>query len=786
MAAQNETTSEYSLIIENGKYFVEIPNKKGENVRRPILSNMIGFDKSLAKNGDTILVTMKNGIIQSQSVKLKGHEDYTPTESSTPQNPQSYGGRNSWGNHSSNFGRNSFGRNPNQITSKLESPSNIGQPFHNPYTFIPFSGTPQHIEPTLRTIDEVEKDRLSGVLELSVETLRPLLTMQAVKKNDTNKEKEKSSTALKIGSDVIVPATAIRGMLRNLMMILTSGSLGNTNPNAWFCCGRDVQLGDGTGRTPQTPQTLFLARVERAGNTLQDGIVRIGKCQLVPLEYLGDRNSLKKLRKDFKRGPLYYVYENGRPRPFDNRRDAGKTRWQLKISGDIQCKGRKKEALYAEDPTQSEITVPSSLWADYISRNTNGDHTELHRGDLIWLEPQNLNTTRITDGSQIKSLQWARWGKKGQAIQDVLPNKEYLPDTRRTDRKVDFVTNLFGQVSDTGDKNVPCFAGRIRPENLVFCDASAKIWKEIPLVALSTPHPGCFSFYQKKDEAKLRGYKVYRNAFDSEKPWEYDQQPIYDNNGRALGFDMVTKMTSAADLLPPNQTGNLRIAFQALTACELALLCRACSVNAWRLGGGKPIGLGLCQPEIKSIFILEDDGTIRTAKPEEFQLDEPLRSTVEKQTAIWEATQKPVSRVRYPRAAKKNYDSFQRGGHIWFSTFAAPKKGASGQMERQLQPVRFTESFRRSKGLPTDSQAMEGQWLPLFDPANPEADLLYGWNTKLEPLGAGNVKSYDSFKPFDKSDALSPDTKHIHENNSMNREKRQDNKDTRLDTEDES
>lgn len=80
---------------------------------------------------------------------------------------------------------------------------------------------------------------------------------------------------------------------------------------------------------------------------------------------------------------------------------------------------------------------------------------------------------------------------------------------------------------------------------------------------------------------------------------------------------------------------------------------------------------------------------------------------------------------------------------------------------------------------------MEGQWLPPFDPANPEADVLYGWNTKLEPLGAGNVKSYDSFKPFDdEADALPPDSEHIHENESPNREKRQANKAARLNQED--
>ncbi len=728
--ADIEITAEYRLVIENGKYFTNIPNKKGEMIKRAIQESMIKFDKKLAVDSSPIQVTLKNGVIKA--VKLKG----------TP--------------------------------SLLHSA--IGSEFHNPYTFIPFLGTPGRFEPTLRTADETERERLSGVLDLEIKTLRPLLTSQAEPRRK-GEDPPKNSTALKIGQDVIVPATAVRGMLRNLMTILTSGTLANTNPNSWFCRGRDVNLGNGMGngsktfksfKTPQTPEKLFLAKVIRNGDSFHSGEIRIGKCQLVSLGDLP--NGIHQAK-----GPLYFTYQEGeKPVRWNSESDKGKIKWELKLSGKSPNSRNKKEALYAEDPEQQPITVPAELWADYIARNINGTHPELCTGDLVWIEPMSKAETSIVSANQIASFQWARWGKRGNKLDELLPEKSYLPNFRQKDGKVDFVTNLFGQVSETGDKTIPCFSGRIRPENLVFRDAVSKLCKKIPLAVMASPHPGCFSFYLKADELKLRGFKVYRNPQKDDFPWEYKTQPIFDNHGNTADWN-DSRLTHSADLLPSEQTGRLRIAFQALTPCELALLCRTCSLKYWRLGGGKPIGLGLCQPILKSVTILEDDGSFRKAKPEEFQLDKNLCEKVEKQAKIWEATQEPVKKMRYPRAAKKNKDSIQRGGHSWFGTFSSPKK--SGE-ENEVQPVHVTEEFKILMNL--SSQKLEGQHLPEFDQNDPEADVLYGYDVKLDPEKKDkNILYHRDFEPFREHHQLPENTKHLHPNESQNRESRMANKEKR-------
>lgn len=68
--------------------------------------------------------------------------------------------------------------------------SAIGCAFHNPYTFIPFPVTaPERHAPTPLTIDEVEKDRLTGVLNIKLKNLSPLCTVQAEEKG---KDKQKA------------------------------------------------------------------------------------------------------------------------------------------------------------------------------------------------------------------------------------------------------------------------------------------------------------------------------------------------------------------------------------------------------------------------------------------------------------------------------------------------------------------------------------------------------------------------------------------------------------------
>ena len=102
----------------------------------------------------------------------------------------------------------------------------IGYPFHNPYTFIPFpKNSPERKKTTPLTIDEVEKDRMTGVISLKLKTLSPLLIPDPSRKRQPSSKEPAEIPLQRVGEDVVVPASSIRGVLRSLCAIITESAL---------------------------------------------------------------------------------------------------------------------------------------------------------------------------------------------------------------------------------------------------------------------------------------------------------------------------------------------------------------------------------------------------------------------------------------------------------------------------------------------------------------------------------------------------------------------------------
>lgn len=762
MAEIKTENLELSLIRQEGKkgkpeFYVEVPTKKGTAKMR-IQDGMIRFKEKDAKDGMPVLVERAGG--QIKKVVLKGYEEVDPP----PAPPKTHAAHQNYAK-----GNRGYGTQKKAFSDSPAPASNIGMPFHNPYTFIPFEGRPERNAPTLRTKDEVEKERLSGVLEMEIVTERPLMTIHSNFK-ETNSTPELK--VLKINQDVIVPSTAVRGHLRNLMTILTSGTLGNLDPELYVCRGRDVQLGP-SDKDSSVPEKVFIAKVISPGNANRSGKIQVGRALC--------RNDMP-LRKDFEgiwrnleslKSPIHVamVDTNGRKRPekFNEAKHKGKIKWEVKISGrPIKQKG-KREGIFAPDPTIPELTIPPALWKAYSARNVHGTRTELRKGDLVWLQAKDPQRG-IRAEEDILSFQWARWGKQGKSFAEMVPG-DYLPDYVNKDLKVDMVSDLFGQVPNDGSKDIPSLEGRIRPENLVFRDAAAEIMHDVELAPMSAPHPGCSTFYQKGGE--FRGYKVYRTAKEGDKAWEYSTQPIF--NGSKMKSFNQQKVARKADLLKPFQKGALRIAFQGLSEQELAVLVAACSCK-WRLGGGKPLGLGLCKTNIRKILIMDDAGEISERNPDSCVIHGPLAAKVEKQRRYWEASQNPVEKMRYPRAAKTTNSNVQRGGHQWFGTFSVLKKNAN--QSNKFQTLAISESLRQK--LQITEKSIDGQILPDFDPKNWNADLLYGYDCEIKTEKIGHTQNeHQSFAPFSEENHQTPKYPGLYSNNSQNRETRQQNKEER-------
>lgn len=619
----------------------------------------------------------------------------------------------------------------------------LGEPFHNPFTFIPFppanwfEGPRKRCKPTPLTMDEVEKDRFTGIVEIDLETCSPLLTCHPDPVDP--KVDHKTYRALAMGPDVIVPATGVRGSLRNLMSIIAGGTLGYIDEGSWLVQGRDLPLGPkGKNSPPETPVQCCLAEVSVPGNATRPGKIKLGETRLIRLEAL--EKVAKKSRVQLSRpkpdARPKYIWMNDSQNSLSERFSADHP-WKLKLSGrPINTRG-KREGLFKADGR--EITLPESFWADYQGRYRHGDHPELRQGDLVWLEPAAPHLTEIREIADIASIQWARWGRAGQNLLDLFQetHKHMLPDSHNPDGLVDEVTNLFGQVPFKKNNGAAGpFAARVRPENLVFHDAAEKgLLRAVTLAPLAPPHPGCAAFYRANNDpdsvvnrGPLRGFKSYRVSSDrgDQSPWLFSTQGVYDEHGNLKPSQQ--KVNKTCDLLKEGQKGRLRLACRSLSQRELALILLACSVD-WRMGGGKPLGLGVCRPlDVRIVnesghevcrMMRDDDAPATLPEPYAGQI-----SDLKERCALWHAVMQPVERMRYPRAVSSNRNRIQRGGHVWFQRHANPKKG-SGPETRGLEVCWADREMQDQTGGPNRIKA---QPLPSFNAQAPESDLLYGYD----------------------------------------------------------
>jgi len=653
--------------------------------------------------------------------------------------------------------------------------SALGESFHNPYTFIPFGEHPKRGRHTPLTIDEIELDRVSGVLVLDVRTMSPLLTCSPKAKNPQERD-HKQFSVLAIGQDVIVPASGIRGALRTLMTIITGGTLGYIDSEIFLTQGRDNNLGPAGKKSPSgTPRRVFLAEVVEAGSSTRAGRVRLGQTRLIKANEaaLSYGRELPRPEPGVKEVPLWAELQDdvldqtgmhSRVLSFSTRMDT-KHSWRLKLSGrpvDTKDQGKREGAFLGDGP---EFELPAFYWSEYQGRHRHGDHPQLRNGDLVWLDPNDVDIERIERPDQILGLQWARWGRTGEQLEKCIlrHHKAVFPDSLNDDGNVDEISDLFGQVPVSPSAAGP-FAARIRPENLVFFDKRSSV-NMVALAPLSAPHPGCVAFYRDVDsdgkagrESKLRGYKVYRNTLErgSAAPWKFETQGSYGKKGEPL--DSKQRSNKSCELLPEGEDGTLRISFRSLTQRELSLLVLACSVD-WRLGGGKPLGLGHCR--VTRAHLVNENGSSSELFQRSFDgYPDPANiGSVYKEHVIdlvsrvnlWHESQRPVVHLRYPRAVKKNGYSLNRGGHVWFGRHAAARKGqvADGSGKSGLQILRTSGKLSQQIG---GRSEVSPQPLPSFSVTDVNADLLYGYDLFSGVMDRrvfdDNSTVYSNLEPF--------------------------------------
>jgi hypothetical protein len=383
--------------------------------------------------------------------------------------------------------------------------------------------------------------------------------------------------------------------------------------------------------------------------------------------------------------------------------------------------------------------------------------------------------SQIATADQIASIQWSRWGRRGVAMLNQI-SPDLMPDYMEPDGMVDEVTNLFGLASPDRDSTVEAYAARVRPENLVFYDAACRL-EMVTLAPLQPPHPGCVAFYRDSSDPatvgasdQMRGYKVYRTTSERgvNAPWQFATQGVYGDKGELLGARQSVNKT--VELLQEGTCGTLRIAVRALSRRELALLLLACELP-WRLGGGKPLGLGLCR--VNLVRLVDEFGATVAIDTLGWQTQV---ADIQQRAQWWRKSQQPVARLRYPRAVGRNNNRVSRGGHVWYQQHASPIKTPDGKVMRGLQSHRLDGPARARAGEPV----VPAQVLPSFDPMDPLADVLYGYDMVV--TDSGQLRNRETviheIVPFDPNRLTG--TEHSGGNTSQNRQTRQDERSGRL------
>ena len=605
-----------------------------------------------------------------------------------------------------------------KVRARTDHSSNahkLGAPFTNPYSFIPFSSkAPSRKEPTPRTIGEVE-ERYSGILQMKVNLNSPLLSPEAEAINADQKDAHKSYRALTIDDSVIYPATGVRGALRNLMTVITGGSLRYLDNEMFLCDGR-------WETNSRNEKNLQLGCITKVGNRNRSGTIVLGSRKSLRVEKLeklfsaqneklndhrDDRVIWVKCDSDLK--DIQFAFN-------EKKAPAGYDR-MLKLSGrPVGSRDKvliKKEWVFTPN-FDREITIPPEIWVEYQSRYLHGPHDELKTGNLLWIEPFDEGNQPISHGGEVQSIQWAKWGKEGDRLRDRIPETIKPDYSIGSNNLVDEVTNLFGQVCP--DKKyidkAPAFSGRIRPDNAVFRNAIGKL-KKVTLSPLQPPHPGCKAFYRENSLTNIKGYKVYRttNEKGNDAPHHYERQPVLK---KGLPQEKYQKINKTVELLSADATGLLSISFNALSKREYALLRLICSLPQ-RFGGGKPFGLGSCSLEL--VAVKNEFGKIISDPVPNWQTKV---TDLKERVALYNFSQQPVDKLRYPQAVSENGHTITRAGHVWFS-----KNAGLGQDKYKLRskPVKRDSSLYKQIG----SNRLDPQPLPELT-LEPDGDLLYGYD----------------------------------------------------------
>lgn len=439
------------------------------------------------------------------------------------------------------------------------APKNVSRtPFYGwaPYNFVPYD--PGVLAPPKK--DEARK--WSGSIICELEALTPLLVSGEQKKGG---DVAAECAFAQINGRKIIPGTAVKGMLRSLMEILSFSGLRPVSGKKLFW--REVSAGNYRVYFPADPLGGFL----------------------------------------LKRGADYFLRPvKVTPVPFSKGDPPGKERVQ---TGGFFVKGkRSKDYLFAlPGKNAEEIEVDREVVARFraqLTENQEGRWPEKERGARMAKDPGLPVFYRQADDGEIIELGFCRYFR----LEYKYSPRQLAWPNRGEEEREDIARSIFGSVGKTSR------AGRVAIEPFeIRGEEYAPNGVE---VVLGSPKPTCLGFYlnqnpasiriisdgQKNEDltsynnkdARLRGRKLY---------WHHKADPQYFPVGNG-NKNTLSRLRPLA----PGAKGEFVIHVNRLTDSELGCLLEALELRegcAHKLGMGRSLGFGSARLRVKAANIAD-------------------------------------------------------------------------------------------------------------------------------------------------------------------------------------
>lgn len=503
----------------------------------------------------------------------------------------------------------------------------------------------------------IEKGNFSGKIKCSLKNLTPLFIGGNEDKERTLVEEVEECHKTKDGEEYykvtkyIIPASTIKGELRNIIEVLTRSCIKNVEDERLIYRAKAFKLKEKkfgiiktlpNGKNDGTIEGADVIRIER----------KLAISKVESLKKIGGKNNTKDYEgfyeiyvnknkvNNYKANPESYKYD----KKIDEEKD-----YEILIDKIAGCMEKSILWIGTEFPrngqsTYAKILVPNKKIYKFsaeeyndlkiLIEERNNSKKPLYVNEIKETEPIIFRADRNDRVINLVFSEIPRLRYKCSPL-DLIPPK-FRPCTNK--EKLCFACRLFGTIGDNSkskenndDSKSESFAisSRVFIKDALSLDTrDEKKEKELDrLRSLGEPHPTLLGFYLKygdydkrydKGKYEIRGRKFYwhhTKKIEAGKNWENYRNSIetknHDNTNSKIYF------------LEPLQKFEFEIDFKDLTEQELGILLYSIEVeegkSLHKLGKAKAYGFGSCEIKIDKCLIETEKKYVFFAKNDSFK-----------------------------------------------------------------------------------------------------------------------------------------------------------------------